>query len=127
MEFWYLAIGIFVGLLVTLDGYLLLKSKQDGRYNSLINLTTSIEFVWALISLVAVFVLEVSALQIMSPLLFVTHNILGWLYGFYIVAKSPKEEIDLVNIVPTWYALFGLSVGIVYTLLNLFLLLGLGT
>jgi len=127
MEFWYIAIGIFVGLLVVVDGLLLLKQKNNERDSNLINITTSIEFIWALISIVALFALELSALQIMSPLLFATHNILGWLYGFYIVAKTPKEEVDLVNVVPTWYAVFGLSVGTVYTLLNIFLLLGVGT
>ena len=127
MEFWYLAIGIFVGLLVILDGYLLLESKNDGRDNKLINATTTIEFIWAIISVGAMFVLEFSALQIMSPLLFVSHNIFGWVYGFYIVANTPKEKIDLVTIVPGWYAVFGLSVGIVYTVLNISLLLGLST
>ena len=127
MEFWYLAIGIFVGLLVILDGYILLESKNDGRDNKLINATTTIEFIWAIISVGAMFVLKFSALQIMSPLLFVSHNIFGWVYGFYIVANTPKEKIDLVTIVPGWYAVFGLSVGIVYTVLNISLLLGLST
>ena len=127
MEFWYLTIGIFVGLLVILDGYLLLESKNDGRDNKLINATTTIEFIWAIISVGAMFVLKFSALQIMSPLLFVSHNIFGWVYGFYIVANTPKEKIDLVTIVPGWYAVFGLSVGIVYTVLNISLLLGLST
>ncbi|APD86212.1 hypothetical protein BM527_09005 [Alteromonas sp. Mex14] len=127
MGFWYLAIGIFVGLLVILDGYLLLKTKNDGQYSNLINVTTTIEFIWAIVSVITMFALEFSALQIMSPLLFASHNIFGWLYGFYIVANTPKEKIDLVKIVPSWYAVFGLSVGIVYTTLNIFLLLGLGT
>ena len=127
MGFWYLAIGIFVGLLVILDGYLLLKTKNNGRYSNLINVTTTIEFIWAIVSVITMFALEFSALQIMSPLLFASHNIFGWLYDFYIVANTPKEKIDLVKIVPSWYAVLGLSVGIVYTTLNIFLLLGLGT
>lgn len=123
MEFWYLVIGIFVGLLVILDGCLLLKSKNDGRDSNLINVTTTIEFIWAMVSVVTMFALKFSALQILSPLLFASHNIFGWLYGFYLVANTPKEKIDLVAIVPTWYAVFGLSVGIVYSVLNIFLLL----
>ena len=125
MEQAYLVGSILVGLVVILDGAMLLKLKGEASGSKLVAATSTVEFLWAVVSIVAVFALSFSREEILSPVLFITHNVLGWLYGVYLAPKylsGSDIEFALFS-VPGWYAMFGFSLGIVYTFLNIYLVL----
>ena len=125
MEQAYLVASILIGLVVILDGAVLLKLKGEASGSKLVAATSTVEFLWAVVSIFAVFTLSFSREEILSPALFITHNVLGWLYGVYLAPKylsGNDIEFALLS-VPGWYAMFGFSLGIVYTFLNIHLVL----
>ena len=111
----YLGISVIIGLIVIYDGYLIIKSHGVVSVGQLAMLTTTIEFLWAIVSVVALFTLEFQNWQVLIPVLYIIHNILGWGYGFWLMSKSPEEQADKMEI-PQWYAKFGFNFGVVFTL-----------
>ncbi|WP_033026676.1 MULTISPECIES: hypothetical protein [Pseudoalteromonas] len=114
----YLGISVIIGLIVIYDGYLIVKNSGVIKTGQFSVVTTTIEFLWAIVSIVALFNFEFQNWQILIPVFYVTHNILGWAYGFWLVAKNPAEQSDQTT-VPMWYAKFGLNFGVVFTLSSL--------
>jgi hypothetical protein len=102
----YLGISVIIGLIVIYDGYLIVKNSGVVKAGQLSAVTTTIEFLWAIVSIVALFNLEFQNWQILIPAFYVTHNILGWVYGFWLIAQNPTEETNQTT-VPMWYAKFG--------------------
>ncbi|GLX76724.1 hypothetical protein tinsulaeT_00640 [Thalassotalea insulae] len=110
----YLSISIIIGLIIIYDGYLIIKNQGVIGIGQFAMITSTIEFLWAIVSIVALFALEFQNWQVLIPALYITHNILGWVYGFWLESKSPTEKIDKV-VVPLWYAKFGFNFGVVFT------------
>jgi hypothetical protein len=114
----YLGISVIIGLIVIYDGYLIVKNSGVVKAGQLSAVTTTIEFLWAIVSIVALFNLEFQNWQILIPAFYVTHNILGWVYGFWLIAQNPTEETNQTT-VPMWYAKFGINFGVVFTFSSL--------
>jgi len=110
----YLGISVIIGLVVILDGYLVIRNRGVVEKGQLAMYTTTIEFLWALVSIVALVTLNFEGWQVLVPVLYITHNVIGWAYGFYLQSKSTDEEFDKVE-VPIWYGKFGLNFGVVFT------------
>lgn len=115
----YLIISIPIGCVVTFDGYVLLKC--NGKVNKISAVTSTIEFIWVLISFGAVLKLSFSNYQILVPLLYLTHNVLGWLYAAVFMKIDQDKPMDIE--IPIWYVWFGLSVGIVFSISSITALL----
>lgn len=111
----YIGLSAIIGLVVIFDGYVVVKNNGVVETNQIIVLTTTIEFVWAIVSVFALFTLNFQQWQILIPVLYLTHNIIGWVYGVLLVSKLPKEPVNKV-MVPLWYAKFGFNFGVVFTL-----------
>ncbi len=123
MEEEYIVGGILIGLVVTLDGALLLHRNGLATGSKVVAITSFIEFVWAIVSVIALFTLQFSRVEILSPVLFVSHNVFGWAYGLFLARKSffsENQEFAPLEL-PIWYVVFGLTVGVVYTLVNIYL------
>ena len=110
----YLGISVIIGLVVIYDGYLIVKSKGVVQTGQLAMFTSTIEFLWAVISVVALFTFEFQSWQILIPVIYLTHNLLGWIYGIWLASKSPIEQTDKI-VVPLWYSRFGFNFGVVFT------------
>ncbi len=54
----YLGISVIVGLVVIYDGYLVIKNSGVIKVGQFSIVTTTIEFLWAIVSIVALFNLE---------------------------------------------------------------------
>ncbi len=114
----YLGISVIIGLIVIYDGYLIVKNSGVIKAGQFSVVTTTIEFLWTIVSIVALFNLEFQNWQILIPVFYVTHNILGWAYGVWLVAQNPTEKSDQIT-VPIWYAKFGFNFGVFFTLSSL--------
>ncbi|GAA5143429.1 hypothetical protein [Thalassotalea piscium] len=111
----YIGLSAIIGLVVIFDGYVVVKNNGVVETNQIIVLTTTIEFVWAIVSVFALFTLNFQQWQILIPVLYLTHNIIGWVYGVLLVSKLPKEPVNKVMVL-LWYAKFGFNFGVVFTL-----------
>ncbi|ELP6759761.1 hypothetical protein [Vibrio vulnificus] len=114
----YLGISVIVGLVVIYDGYLVIKNSGVIKVGQFSIVTTTIEFLWTIVSIVALFNLEFQNWQRLIPVFYVTHNVLGWAYGVWLVAQNPTEQSGQTT-VPMWYAKFGFNFGVVFTLSSL--------
>lgn len=112
----YLLLSIIIGAVLIVDGFLLRNVKGRCGGHSVLNITTIIEFLWAILSVIALLKLEFPGWLIFIPALYVAHNVFGWLYGFIIMSKRENNSTDEIIYVPMWYVNFGLVVGIVYGL-----------
>jgi hypothetical protein len=113
----YFLVSIFIGIIVIIDGVVLYKARGVCGANKIQSITTTIEFLWAIASITALLKLELSQLQILIPSLYVVHNILGWVFGFYLCSKSPEIKNGTeALVVPYWYIIFGLTVGMVFSI-----------
>jgi hypothetical protein len=110
----YLGISVIIGLVVIYDGYLIVKNNGLVETGQLAMVTSTIEFLWVIISVAALFTLEFQNWQVLIPVLYVTHNLLGWSYGLWLTVKSPAEQVEKI-IVPLWYSKFGFNFGVVFT------------
>lgn len=115
----YLVNSIFIGILLVLDGWLLLREPSVKQLNKVLILTTSIEFLWVIISILLLIYIELNRYQMLIPVLYITNNIIGWIYGFILSANLDSEED--VNI-PKWYIKFELVFGLIFTLASVFML-----
>lgn len=113
----YFLVSVFVGMAVIVDGVVLYKAKGVCWTNKVQPVTTTVEFLWVIVTIIALITLEFSQLQILIPSLYLAHNIFGWAYGSYLVSKSPEVKNGTeALVVPYWYLMFGLTVGIVFAI-----------
>jgi len=110
----YLSISVIIGMIVIYDGYIIVKSNGIVETGQLAMFTSTIEFLWAIVSIVALFTLEFQSWQVLIPVIYLTHNLLGWIYGIWLASKSSTEQTDRI-VVPVWYSKFGFNFGIVFT------------
>ncbi len=114
----YLSSSLIIGFIIIADAVLLYKNKGVFGKNKLLTLTTNIEFIWAIVTIIALFKLDFSQWLILVPSLYIIHNIIGWIYGFYLTSKSPEIlEGKAPIITPMWYVYFCLSYSIIFTVI----------
>lgn len=78
-------------------------------------LTTSIEFLWVIISILLLIYIELNRYQMLIPVLYITNNIIGWIYGFVLsVNLDDKGDVNI----PKWYIKFGLVFGLIFSLFS---------
>ncbi|RZR39103.1 hypothetical protein D8T58_23585 [Vibrio vulnificus] len=63
----YLGISVIVGLVVIYDGYLVIKNSGVIKVGQFSIVTTTIEFLWTIVSIVALFNLEFQNWQRLIP------------------------------------------------------------
>ena len=110
----YLLISIVIGAILVVDGFLLRQVKGKCGGNPILSITTTIEFLWAIITIVALYKLEFSGWLIFIPSLYITHNIFGWLYGAFIMSKTEGDLSEHTMYIPIWYVNTGIFVGLIY-------------
>jgi len=113
----YLKLSIFVGMLIIVDSILLLRSDRICGNNKLQSATSTFEFIWVIVSIIALIKLEFSQWIILVPIYYVSFNAIGWCYGYYISSKLPgvlegKEKL----VVPFWWVLFGMVLAVIYSI-----------
>lgn len=112
----YLEVSFFIGLVIVVDGLLLVKNEGAMVPGSMNSVTTAIEFLWAIVTVVTLFKLSFSELQIIVPALYLAHNMAGWGYGFWLEYKDPIDDKSIIY-VPLWYAKYGMHFGVIFTVL----------
>jgi hypothetical protein len=112
----YLLISIFIGIIVAIDGYLLVRSNGNFNASKILTITSSIEFIWVIFSILSLSKLSFTIYQLLIPVLYITHNALGWLYGIILLNKPKNTQTNDV-IVPMWHAKFGRNFGIFFTII----------
>ncbi|MCF6433899.1 hypothetical protein [Pseudoalteromonas sp. MMG022] len=110
----YLDLSILIGLVVIYEARYILNTASV-PINRVAIITSLIEFTWMVISITALFKLPLSAVQVLVPTLYITHNLIGWAYGFILAARQKDDEFKVT--IPRWYAIFSYTFGVVFTLL----------
>ena len=119
----YLTFSILIGLIIILDAVLLLKENGQYGTNKVISVTTFIEFTWAIFSVYVLFKYTCSELSMLVPIVYVTYNILGWLYGLYLVSKIDGGLEGVTQFfIPIWYVKFSLTFGVVFSCFSFIML-----
>ena len=117
--------SVFIGLMLILDGFLLLKENGRCGVNKILSVTTSIEFIWAIISINVLIEYAFSGWIVLAPTLYILHNLIGWIYGFFLMNKI-KNEKEPQLILPNWYIKFCLTFGLVFSSISICTLILLG-
>jgi hypothetical protein len=119
MEETYLIISIAIGIVVIIDGILLARHFGHFSENNIINITTNIEMSWAIVSILALFFLNFTGWMYAIPAIYVAHNVSGWVYGHKLVNDHSEKGLPLESFkIPYWHVLFGIFIGIVFTVLS---------
>jgi len=124
----YLALSIGIGLVLILDGLLLLSN--NGRYqgNTTSYVIVLIEFIWVGVSGYALLTHTFPSWSVLVPALYLLHNVLGWAYGVYLASTINDDNIKLTTFsLPTWYVRFGMTLGFVFSIASLFALLSINS
>ncbi len=79
-----------------IDGYLIHKQEGIPGRNKIIILTTTPEFIWFIVTIIALYKLEFENKYIWLPLVFVFYNMTGWVYSLYL-AHEVKADVDNFN------------------------------
>ena len=101
----YFIASILIGFLQVVDGLMLAFKGTPESFSLLFSL---LEFVWVPISILAIF--QVSRSRYL-PVSYVVYNVLGWIYGYYLVATSDGGPFSI----PSWFAVFGFCFGVYFS------------
>ena len=111
----YLYLSVLISFVLMFDGYYLKKNDGLCFGSKPLVITTSIEFIWFVVTIFAMVQLEFSAINLIVPALYVTHNVFGWVYGFSLVPSMSPSELEDGNIrVSEWYMNFSSSFALVF-------------
>jgi hypothetical protein len=110
----FLTANIAIGLMIIFEAWQILR---PGKLRMITAATSSIEFIWVIITAIALFKLAFTQLQLAIPVLFLSYNILGWLYGIYLAIQASKLGIGRPP-TPKTYILICFSFGVLFTLLS---------
>lgn len=109
----YLLGCVFVGFVMIVDGRILLR--QHGKLNDSndLHLTTTIEFIWFVVSLFALSLLSFPYPHILIPISYMAYNVLGWILGGIIVSNIKDDVEDLLDVftIPLWAIWCGIVAG----------------
>lgn len=114
--------------MILFESCILLKQSGKINGNKILITTTTIEFIWAICSIFVLFKFQFSNHAILVPVLYIFHNVFGWLYGAYLASKEKDEikNMSQVNL-PIWYSKYGISFGAVFCLSSLYVFTQSGT
>lgn len=121
MKEWYFLGCVLVGMISAYDGFVLYQCQGRPARNKIVLLTSSMEFLWLLVTLYALFSIEFLASEYLIPVLYILHNVFGFVYSLLCypgMFKSGPEELSQIQI-PRWYTLFGMSFGLVFMLASI--------
>ena len=114
----YLFCSILVGFLIFVDGMILLKQKGRLNGNLILIVTTTIEFLWVIVSIISLLYLEFMSWYAFIPFGYLCYNIIGWKVGQQIVSEMGNPEDALWSmVIPRWWINFGVIFGLIFTLL----------
>ncbi|NOU49070.1 hypothetical protein HG263_00705 [Pseudoalteromonas sp. JBTF-M23] len=113
----YLGLSLLIGLIIIYEARYIL-SAPNNPVTPVTAITSIIELVWAIVSIFALLYLPFSKWQILLPTFYITHNVIGWIYGFWLAGKLTKQNSNQL-VIPSWYAKFSFNFGIIYTVLGM--------
>lgn len=102
----YPAGGTVIGVMQVVDACILYASH--GVASNVTLVLSSVEFLWAIVSLVVAIRVTQRATRILASVFF-TYNASGWLLAFFVTAPTSP-----ITVVPIWYVLFGGLFGLSY-------------
>lgn len=111
----YLYLSVLISFVLMFDGYYLKKNDGLCLGSKPLAITTSIEFIWFFVTLFAMVKLEFSVINLIVPALYVTHNVIGWVYGLSLVPSMSPSDLEEGNMrVSQWYMNFSSSFALVF-------------
>ena len=117
----YTPFSILIGLLIAADALLLLRS--GGKPTKLNTFASTSELVWLIISLVHLFSSELYGLALITPIIFVSYTMAGFVASLLMVRQMENpEEADQLKI-PKSLIFAALGFGLFFSKLNLLVLL----
>ena len=109
--------SILVGGVLFTEGIILLK--QNGKWNGsrVLLATTVIEFIWIIVSVLALAYLGFASWYALIPLAYVVYCIVGMFLGFRLGSEMECPDDPLLSIViPKWYINFEIGFGLFFAL-----------
>ena len=109
----YLTIGIFIGLVQVLEGYLLLRAS--GKINIYSSVTSFIEFGWVIATVYYLVNYDFSTPGLAIASAYLSYNILGWIKSKQLMNNLETTE-DIIHItIPKPFAVAAMLFGTVYS------------
>jgi len=110
----YILVSLAVGIMQFIEGGLLFLNG----ISPITIITTLVEFLWVLVTIVAIFKFSKHNVSKIMPASFIIYNVLGWSYGAYLV--STVENIEEFNPAQSLY-LIGVVFGIFFAVFSAYL------
>jgi hypothetical protein len=121
----YLIVSVIIGLVLILEGYILYQ--DSGRFvNKMLFLTSTIEFIWLLVSFGAIFTIEFPSWFAFIPFYYIAYNLTSLVYDVVLARQFEDiSRLDEMSISKTWIqfslifsvAFFGLTLSSVSSFL----------
>lgn len=120
---WYFGICVGMALLIMYEALLLKKLAGKFQGNNVLASISAFEFIWLMVSGVALYQLEFVGLSVIVPVVYILHNFVGWGYGMYLFKKEGLvEQLEQGNeddiAIPLKFTDFTLSFGLVFLVLS---------
>jgi hypothetical protein len=97
--------GAAIGIAQVIDAVVLFKN--NGACESVSIALSSIEFIWAIVSLVVLIRVKHKATRLLA-FAFFAYNVFGWLLAIFVVPQATSV------VVPLWYVVLGGIFGLAY-------------
>lgn len=125
MEVSYLVISVLVAIMMLVESRILKKTGGIFLGNTVLSVISLLEFLWLIVSGLAIFQLDLPTWTITVPLVYAMYNLSAWVYGMYLFKRegildkiAEDEDTDDIAI-PKKYRDFSFSFAVVFFMLSI--------
>jgi hypothetical protein len=113
-QFAYIVLSAVVAILIWLEGELLKRSDGKLPESSLFKFCSVMDTVWFFISVVMLYIIDLSPLAVAIPAAYGLYTVFGWIYGTRLLKRKgiPDSPKDLI--VPAKYIAYSQSFALIF-------------
>ena len=116
----YLVGTLIVALLIAYESIVLKKNLGKLPQSTLFSVSSILETVWLMVSVVAVYYGGFSSIAKVVPFAYILYSIFGWIYGFYLLKDQAGDIKDVDDMsMPIKYMDYSLSFSLVITVTSI--------
>ena len=116
----YLVGTLIVALLIAYESIVLKKNLGKLPQSTLFSVSSILETVWLMVSVVAIYYGGFSSIAKVVPFAYILYSIFGWIYGFYLLKDQADNIKDVDDMsMPIKYMDYSLSFSLVITVTSI--------
>ena len=121
-QFAYIAFSALVAVLIWIEGEMLKRNGGKLPKSSLFQISSLLDTVWFFVSVVMLYIIDLTPLAITVPAAYGIYTVFGWVYGTRLLKRKgiPDSPEDLI--VPPKYIAYSQSFALIFFALCLLVL-----